>query len=272
MLGSALVMFARDRTSGVLTPAGCVTTRGASVCRAGANLQGVGIADGDVLVSPDSRSVIVTLGMLDASGNAVLNVLERDPRTQALSLSGCVSAYRVGRCRTDGRLRGEGDFGLSLAQSPDGRFVYANGWTSGNGVSFVILAREFPSGRLRVSGCLAELEATAGCGPRVTLGGVSDTFAVSPTGYRFVSLTSDAVALFERDPISGALSPIGGQRGCVSSTGRTAEPQNQADVIAPERRCQDARALRSAGALAFAPGGRHLYVAAGRSIVTLRVD
>ena len=106
---------------------------------------------------------------------------------------------------------------------------------------------------------------------RVTLGGVSDAFAVSPTGYRFASLTSDAVALFERDPVSGNLTPVTGRNGYVSSTGRAAEPQNQVEVTAPVRRCQNVRALPYAAALAFAPGGRHLYVAAGRSIVTLRV-
>ena len=51
VLGSALVMFARDRSSGELTPAGCVTTGGSAGCRNGAVLRGVGIGDGDVFSS-----------------------------------------------------------------------------------------------------------------------------------------------------------------------------------------------------------------------------
>ncbi|MDX6365948.1 MAG: hypothetical protein QOK30_1024, partial [Nocardioidaceae bacterium] len=86
-----IVVFDRDRATGVLTRAGCLNAAGTDGCTL---LPGLGSStDGQLAVSPDGKSVYM------ATGTALLT-LTRNPSTGALTPAGCVNQDGSGGCST----------------------------------------------------------------------------------------------------------------------------------------------------------------------------
>jgi Lactonase, 7-bladed beta-propeller len=92
-ISDAVNVFARDRSSGRLTPRGCISDAGTEGCADGRALDGAIAA----AVSPDGKNVYVTSRVSDA-----VAVFARNTATGALSqlsgTSGCVSEGGLGGC------------------------------------------------------------------------------------------------------------------------------------------------------------------------------
>lgn len=133
-----------------------------------------------------------------------------------------------------------------MAVSPDGRNLYTGSANGGIGV----FARNLRSDRI------SQLPGAAGCHAPAPVEGCAalrglaeeSLVAVSPDGRHVYALDDDGIAIFSRDPVTGALTQLAGTAGCVNSTGAGG--------------CQFARALKLPVLIAFAPDGRNVYVTA----------
>jgi DNA-binding beta-propeller fold protein YncE len=202
-------------------------------------------APDSVVVSPDGDNVYVAargpdeLVPIGASG---VLMFARNPTTGALREVGCVTDDGTdGREGTDGACaHGSAlESANSIAMSPDGRHVYT---TSDEG-GIAIFARG-GDGRLAQVGCLKDFAPASAC---------TDAFAmprpvsitVSPDG-RFVYATSrvsNAVLVFARDALSGALS----ETSCVSDNGSDGACTHGVGMVNPT-------------AIAISPDGHSAYV------------
>lgn len=197
-------------------------------------------------VSPDGKNVYVASTGSRRSGSNAIVTFARALDTGALSFTECVSDDGGdGRIGSDG-LCGNGDALLGASDvviSPDGRFVYVPAAGS-NGISW--FARDPASGRLTQAGCVKEVPREDHCLQGVALIGASDG-AISADGlFLYVtSSISDAVAIFARDPETGALT----QAGCISHTGS-------------DGRCADGTALTGASSVVISADGTSAYVTA----------
>ena len=166
--------------------------------------------------------------------------------SQKAGLDGCVSDNGSGgTCRDVAALEAPD----GVAVSTDGRNVYVASEVSN---SLGIFDRD------PVTGALTQKPGTAGCISEDGSGGACEDgrglltasrVVVSPDGENVyvASQLSSAIAIFDRDPATGALTQKPGTAGCVSNSG---------DV------CEKARALDTPRELAISPDGRNLYVAA----------
>jgi DNA-binding beta-propeller fold protein YncE len=121
---------------------------------------------------------------------------------------------------------------------------------------------------LAVTGDLTQPAGTAGCISETGAGPCADghglnlpaDVAVSPDGKSIyvASFDSDAVARFNRNTTTGAISQPAGAAGCVSETG--AGP------------CADGHGLRGAATVAVSPDGENVYVASLDSYAVVRFD
>jgi DNA-binding beta-propeller fold protein YncE len=103
------------------------------------------------------------------------------------------------------------------------------------------------------AGCFSEDGSASGCQKGEALGGAAGV-AVSPDG-RNVYVTgfnSGSVAIFDRDPASGALSQKPAKAGCVSEDGS-------------EGKCEDGKGLSGATGVAVSADGKSVYVAGAES-------
>jgi DNA-binding beta-propeller fold protein YncE len=256
-LPSTISIFDRDRRSGRLTqkrgPAGCVSEDEKEVEGACAHGRALDEPQG-VVVSPDGRQVYIT----GFDSNA-LTIFDRNPRTGAIEqrpgAAGCLSHTGTdghgGKCQKAASVHSPG--GVTI--SPDGRSVY---------VSSVDRSRKDPAGRsISVfdrdpsTGALVQKPGPAGCISGSDTGGfcqlargVAEPIQaiVSPDGRNvYVSSFDDpALAVFDRDPATGALVQKLGPAGCFSPDGTGGA-------------CQPGRAMEL-GRLAFSPDGRNLYL------------
>jgi DNA-binding beta-propeller fold protein YncE len=239
--------------------AGCLVDRsarggGCAVVRA---LAGPGpfMGSGAIAVSPDGRNVYVASSKSDA-----IAVFRRDRRDGALAqptgAGGCIAAEGADGCATAIGLDGPN----SLAVSPDGRNVYA---TSRASNSISIFQRN------QKTGALTQLPASAGCiaGVPIPVCAVGralvgpDVVVVSPKGENVYvgSFFGNAVAVFDRDPVSGALTQPGDSSGCI------------AEAISG---CALGLALGAPEGMAISGDGASVYVAGALSnaVVTLARD
>ena len=195
-------------------------------------------------VSPDGRNVYVA-----SSRSHAIAVFTRNSRTGALSqrtgAAGCVALAGANGCARA--------LGLavpnSLVVSPDGRNVYATSVGSNTVVSF----RRNPS-----SGALTQLAGGAGCTANAGRPGCvtgraidgPDAISISPNGenvYVAASLGS-SVAVFTRDPSTGALAQPSDTTGCLVETATAG--------------CTTGLALGEPEGVMVSPDGANVYVAA----------
>jgi DNA-binding beta-propeller fold protein YncE len=272
-----VVALARNRADGALAPALSPSARACIASSAGGQCatSDAALNGADALaVSPGGRYVYV-----GASNTATVSAFVRarngvlKPVAQNVGgYFGCVAGAALPgiprpRCGASApALNGV----AALAISPDGRYLYAVSYGLQPGQdSVVTLQREPRSGGLRplpgTRGCVQSLPASD-CRALAGLEGAS-AITISKDG-RFVYVASElsgSVRAFARNRQTGALTPLYGPGGCISS-------DNPADEDVP---CTVKVAqLAGARALALSPDGRELYVAAfdPGAVVVLRRD
>ena len=156
----------------------------------------------------------------------------------------------------------------SLAISPDGHSLYASGaatdidWLYSSQI--VVLARD------PLSGALSQLEGARGCvhhrgqqnegcaRARRGLGGAAGDVAVSPSGTAVYVATGDGVALLDRDPLTGALTPHPGRSGCV--------------LPSPRYGCRGGLPRLVFASLTLPPRGPALYLSQSDGVAVVRTS
>jgi DNA-binding beta-propeller fold protein YncE len=226
-----------DAISQLVGKAGCISQTGSK----GECTKGRGLSEANgVAVSPDGRNVYVA-----APGSNSVAIFDRDPADghlrQPPGRAGCIA--RGGSDCAHARAIGQTE---GVAVSPDGRNVYAIGYTLG------VYDRDPATGALEQkkghAGCFARLGARGACTPAPGLG-IGTSVAISPDG-RFLYAGSFAgIAVFERDPRTGALRQPPGPDGCVIPVGRN------------EEGCGRANGIDYPQSLVVSPDGRDLYTA-----------
>ncbi len=261
----AVVALARDPATGALRSAlsqswrACIASSASGPCA----VKDAALSGADALVvSSSGRFVYV-----GASNAATVSAFVRGPHGVLVPVS-----RRVGRY--SGCVAGVPLAGIppppcgahvpaltgvdALAISPDGRYLYAVSYGLAPGADSVVsLQRDPVSGALRPlpgsQGCVQSLRGS-GCRTLAALEGAS-AITISQDG-RFVYVASElsgAVRGFRRNRRTGALTPMYGPGGCISSGDRAA-----GDVSCAVRVPQ----LAGARSIALSPDGRELYVAA----------
>jgi fibronectin-binding autotransporter adhesin len=200
-----------------------------------------------VAISPDGRNVYVASSLSNA-----IAVFTRNARTGKLSqgagAAGCIAARGLGGCAGGLAL----DRPNSVAVSPDGLNVYA---TSLDSEAIDVFTRNPTTGALTQAsgggGCVANA-ATSGCVTGRALDG-PDVVTVSPDGRNVYvgAFKGNSIAVFTRNPTTGALAQPAGTSGCVAYT--------------PISGCAAGVALASPEGMAVSPDGNNVYVAAALS-------
>jgi DNA-binding beta-propeller fold protein YncE len=249
--GGALVQLAGNE--------GCLVDHSKPIagCGIGRALRGPGPFMGSraIALSPDGKNVYVA-----SSGSDAIAVFKRNRRTGTLRQpkgpAGCVAARGASGCGAAIGLDGPS----SLAVSADGRTVYATARASNSISAF----RRDPK-----TGALTQLPASAGCisGLPVPVCAVGralagpDVVVISPNGANVYvgSFFGNAVAVFDRDPASGALTQPGNSSGCI------------AEAIAG---CTPGIALGAPEGMAISGDGTSVYVASAlaNAVATLSRD
>ncbi len=239
----AIAIFSRDRKTGVLTQpsgsGGCIAVKGADGCAKAIGLDG----PNSVAVSSNGRTLYAT----SREGNSI-TTFRRDPKTGALrqlppTAAGCISALPIPGCAPGRALLGPD----VVVISPDGLGVYAGSFF-GNAVA--AFTRNPKSGVLTqpagAAGCIAET-AGSGCATGIALGAV-EGLAVSRDGANVfaASALSNALAVLDRDPETGALTQSTGGSGCVVDTALAG--------------CTTGFEISGANAVATSPGNEAVYV------------
>jgi DNA-binding beta-propeller fold protein YncE len=240
--GGALVQLAGAK--------GCRVDRSkpSAGCEVARALKGPGPFMGSraIAISPDGKNVYVA-----SSGSDAIAIFKRNARTGTLTqpkgAGGCVAVKGANGCSPAIGLDGPN----SVAISPDGGNLYA---TSRGSNSIGVFHRD-PK-----SGALSQLPASAGCvsGLPVPVCAVGralvgpDVVVISPDGENVYvgSFFGNAVAVFDRDPASGALSQPGDSTGCI------------AEAIAG---CALGIALGAPEGMAVSGDGANVYVATALS-------
>jgi 6-phosphogluconolactonase (cycloisomerase 2 family) len=208
-ISNSVAIFSRNPTSGTLTFTGFVQN--------GGPVQGLGGAY-SIAISPNNRHAYVT-GYTDDS----LAVFSRSLSNGSLTF---LEVHRDGVGGVDG-LNGAN----SVAVSPDGAHVYVAGRLDAAVATF---SRNPTSGTLTYQGM-----AKNGVNGVTGLNGAR-ALAVSPDGKQVyvASQFDDALAVFSRDPISGALTLAGVHQNGVNGV----------------------KGLNTANGIAVSPTGSHIYV------------
>ena len=245
---NAVALFDRNATTGALTrkpgTAGCISETGAGPCTDGVALSG---ADW-VTVSPNGKSAYVT-----SFGSDAVAVFDRNTTTGVLTqkpgVAGCVSEDGTGGACINGvALNGAG----SPTLSPDGKSAYV---TSGTSDAVAVFDRNATTGALTqkpgAAGCISETGTGGACTNGVALDGAYSV-TLSPDGkHAYVaSSISDAVAVFDRNTATGALTQKAGAAGCISETGGA---------------CTNGAALNAPYSVTLSPDGKSAYVASDLS-------
>jgi DNA-binding beta-propeller fold protein YncE len=246
--GGALVQLAGNQ--------GCLVDHSKPIpgCGIARALRGPGPFMGSraVAVSPDGKNVYVA-----SSGSDAIAVFRRNARSGALTQpkgeAGCIAAKGANGCATAIGLDGPN----SLTVSPDGRTLYATARASN---SIGIFRRDPKTGALTQlpasAGCISGLPVPVCAAGRALVG--PDVVVISANGANVYvgSFFGNAVAVFDRDPASGALTQPGNSSGCI------------AEAIAG---CTLGFALGAPEGMAISGDGTSVYVASALSnaVVTL---
>ncbi len=170
--------------------------------------------------------------------------------TQKPGTAGCISADSTGGACQDGTALG-GARGVAL--SFDDKSVYVAAPASD---ALVILDRSPATGALvqkpGLAGCVSETGSGGDCRDGTVV--APDAVAVSPDGKSVYAVSGayDAVAVFDREPETGALTQKTGTAACVSDSGNGGL-------------CLVGRELEGATAVAVSPDGKNVYIASSRS-------
>jgi DNA-binding beta-propeller fold protein YncE len=245
--GSAVVAFARNRSTGALTQlpgtSGCIAASNAGCARGLALNQPEGLA-----ISGDGNDVYVAAAL-----SAAIDVLTRNPATGALTQAadgtGCLTSRPIHGCGAARALRGAD----AVTVSSDDRSVYV---TAGISLSVAMFARASGSGALTqpagASGCVMNVIAQA-CAPGREL--IDPEGLVSSPGGTNLYATaflSGALDVFDRQASTGALMQKPGQLGCFTTRA--------------DRSCTPGRGgLRGVSSAAISPDGKYLYAVANAS-------
>lgn len=204
-----------------------------------------------IQISPDGRHVYVA-----SSGSNAIAIFRRNKRTgvlkQAPGKLGCVAAKRARGCGAARGLEGTN----SIAISPDGGQVYA---TARDSSSVAAFRRDRGSGALTqlygVAGCISA-NAIPGCGTGRGLTG-ADVVTVSPDGRNVYvgAFVGDAIATFNRDMATGALTQPADETGCLTGTATEG--------------CATGLAMNAIEGLTVSGDGRNVYAAAATSNAVL---
>jgi DNA-binding beta-propeller fold protein YncE len=196
-----------------------------------------------VAISRDGKNVYVASSSSDA-----IAIFRRDARTgkltQGSGAAGCVAAKGAGGCAKARGLNGPN----SVTVSPNGKNVYATSVISDAVTTF---RRNRSTGALTqargASGCVAN-RTTPGCATGRALDG-PDVVTVSPDGDNVYvgAFVGNAVAVFDRDASSGALSQPSDTTGCIVDT--------------PADGCATGLALVAPEGMAISADGNNVYVA-----------
>jgi len=218
---------------------GCLSEGGRQGCTPGRALSSASW----ITITPDGRNVYV-----GAEASGAINIYQRvgpfGGLIQPDGSAGCLSESALEGCGSARALTGA----RPVAVSPDGRSVYVGAL---NGVA--VFLRDRGSGALvqlpGPAGCV-ENGAAEGCGAaRGFAKGSVRGLAVSADGrfvYAAVRFTS-VVAVFARDPNSGAISQLPGGAGCISETRRPG--------------CAWGRGLHGSRDVVLSPDQRFVYIA-----------
>ncbi len=127
-----------------------------------------------------------------------------------------------------------------------------------------VLCLLLPAGALAGGGGLSQKSGTKGCITQTGAGGgcvdgkaLSDaeSVVVSPDGTSAYVASYNAVAIFDRDRRTGALTQKKGTAGCISDNGRGGIPNDPSSGP-----CFDGKALKSASSVTVSPDGTSVYV------------
>ncbi len=235
---------------------GCLVDNAAASgnCGKARALQGPGPFMGSraVAVSPDGANVYVASSESDA-----IAIFERDKKrgtlTQPSGSAGCIATEGAQGCATAIGLDGPN----SVAVSPDGKNVYATSRTSGSITAF---RRKASTGALTQlkGGCVATAP-IPGCSTGRGLEG-ADVVVVSPDGANVYvgAFFGNAVAVFDRDTSSGAVTQPADASGCIAQTSSEG--------------CTTAIALEAPEGLAVSADGADVYVASAVSNALVALD
>ena len=221
-------------------PEGCVSWDGSGgACATARGMDGPHA----IAVSPDGENAYVA-----AHDSSALVAFDRDPDSGSLmprtGADGCFARDGATYSCTDLQPLGGAE---AVTVSPDGRSVYV---ASGRNSALVMLDRDVDSGALTPrpgqTGCFAR---DAGACARARAMANADGVAVSPDDRNVyvAAYRGDAIAIFDRDPRSGALEQKAGRAGCVAAREGGS--------------CAKAKLLTGPEAVTVSPDGRNVYVA-----------
>jgi DNA-binding beta-propeller fold protein YncE len=248
----ALVVFDREPATGTLTqkpgPAGCFNDLGAAPCTDGNAIS----VPGAVVVAPGGTDVY-----LAATGSDSVAAFTRAPSgslTQKAGTAGCLTPSGAGGCGALHDVNSPRDITIS----PNGANVYMAADVSD---TITVFDRDPATGALTqkagTAGCAGQGPGSVTCSPGRGLIGASSV-VISADGRNLYSAaasgpggTSNAVATFDRNTSTGALTQKPGTTGCISDNG--------ADNSVPGR-CTDGTALDGTFDVALSPGGETAYV------------
>ena len=249
-LPAALATLDRDPATGALTQkpgtAGCASATEIPGCSTARALG----RPADLAVSPDGRSLYVASFVSDA-----IAVFDRDVATGTLTQKpgpeGCIGqpgslfGTAEGECTRAYAL----EFPSSVVLGPDANHVYVTGFYSD---AVVILRRDVQTGALTQlpgrSGCISETGTKGTCANGRTLRGAY-AIALSADGRNaYVAAIESGLAIFDRDPATGALKQKRGRAGCVTAPRRKGSCTISGDAPTP-------------GTVAVSADGKSVYVA-----------
>ena len=196
-VSNGIAIFTRNQTTGSLKQIGCV--RAVRTCTPARALGGAS----SLAITLDGKNAYMAAAESDAVAE-----FARNPDTGALSFIGCISDDGTDRtCAKGNALRGP----FAVVASPDGKHVYVAAAYSDSLLTF---RRDSQSGLLARTGCVMDSAPRPGScvRGRAMSGIVALTLTRDGRTLFAAASASNALAVFARNPVGGAIKEIG----CVS--------------------------------------------------------
>ena len=212
---NALVEFARNSETGLLTKIGCITAQATSAECTTVEARGLGLPY-DVTVSPDGKNVYVT-----SLGEEAVAEFAREAGTGSLTAipgNECIGAA-TSDCPTKSAL-GLGS-AVGVVVSPDGKDLYVAAGAKDAESDIAAFERDETTGALTQlageAGCIGDDHAKAGCAEDATIES-TEALAISPDGKNIYAnaYAKNAVVELQREA-DGSLTALGGGNACVTT-------------------------------------------------------